>query len=510
MKNNTIFLLSFALALACFASDWPQFKRTANRQGCSLSEQIALPSKLCCWMDFGSPIKASATVVNGKAYVVSGRGLLARIDLATNSIDWRANLGGVNNESTPSVGNGKIYVGSTAGDFYVLDAATGEILKIYPANAAILASPLLFKNSVYFGSTDGMFHALDLDGNPKWTFQADSGIFYGAAADSDWIIFPSGLYTVYWLRDMQTRAESAYVHRSIKTLGSLTPCSEPVIWGGHVYLGFAGQENPGRFVGFDLDGSGVDTTLADRTVRTAFSVDTATGILFFGSSYWGLSSRGGFTNWGTMNPDWATPPSGAYGVNSSPAVIQNCVIFGEETGKIHFCKKDTVGRYPYADWNSMNLGGAYAIWSYSLPSGKAIEASPAVSDGKVVVGSMDGCLYGFWDGTEVTAPVIVDSLSTGSKNSAAVPGRWTLTAFPNPASAGMINLEIAGLKGKATIAIYNISGSLIKTLETQVKGAVQWDIRNGQGKAVPSGTYYAVVRNAGGKQVRTFTLQVVK
>ena len=42
------------------AGDWPQFKRSADRQGCDLSEQVALPAKLCCWFDFGSPIRASA------------------------------------------------------------------------------------------------------------------------------------------------------------------------------------------------------------------------------------------------------------------------------------------------------------------------------------------------------------------------------------------------------------------------------------------------------------------
>ncbi|HOX05176.1 MAG TPA: PQQ-binding-like beta-propeller repeat protein [Planctomycetota bacterium] len=391
--------LGLSFAAPASAGDWPQFKRSADRQGCDLTEQVALPAKLCSWFDFGSPIRASAAVVGGKAYAVSNRGLLARIDLAGNKVDWQRNLGGVNNESCPAVAGGKVYVGSTAGKFFVLDAETGAVLKEHAAGAPVLASPLLHKDAVYFGSTDGVFHALDLAGEPKWTFKvanktapgaaadASSLILLSAAAENDLIVFPAGLGHIYWLRDQGKKAEEAFVYRwpIVPNVGGNTAVGAPTIHGGSVYVGMTGQEEPGSLFKFPLTG-GDRKSVKVATVRTSPSVDSETGMLFFGSSTSGMWAMGG-------SGDWRVGPLS--GVNSSAAVVKNCVIFGDESGALNFCKK------------ARDPGGAQLLWSFTLPSGKAIEASPAVSGGKVVVGSLDGCLYGFWDGPEVKKPVKV-------------------------------------------------------------------------------------------------------
>jgi outer membrane protein assembly factor BamB len=176
-KDNIMKPLTIILFLSCcvFAS-WPQFKRTPDRQGCSLGEQVTLPANLCAWVDFGSPILASPAIVNNKAYAISSRGILARIDLATNSVDWYTTFSGVNNQSSPAVGNNKVYVGSTDGNFYVLDAAGGSVLKTVATGSPILVSPLLTSDGVYFGNFEGTFYALDLDGNVKWTFTSSKRI----------------------------------------------------------------------------------------------------------------------------------------------------------------------------------------------------------------------------------------------------------------------------------------------------------------------------------------------
>lgn len=509
MKTIIIIAIFAALALA----DWPQFKRTPDRQGCDVSENITLPSTLCCWVDFGSPIRAGAAIVNNKAYAISGRGLLARIDLATNTVDWHAALGGVNNEGTPAVGDGKVYVGSTAGKFFVIDAETGAILKEYVTGGAILASPLLFNNSVYFGSCDGVFHALDPDGNLKWTFQANRQIIHSAAGDpaTGWIVFTDGFSSMYWLTDGGTQAQLVREYTNPDSWNMITYVGAPMIWNSRVYVGKDGSEGGNyNIIAYNTVTDSVqDSAKGGQIVHGTPSVDTLIDFIAWPGSYDGLFSRLGPSGyWATTG--WGTAgfgvPGGSYpGVNSSPAITQTQVIFGSEEDGIHFFRKDSVG-YPHP--YRANISTGCQLWKYTPTGSKPVEAPPAVSDGKVVVGSFDGCLYGFWSGTEVTEPVIVDSLSTGLRKSVAMPGKWVLTAFPNPSTGNRVNLELAGLKEKASIAIYSVSGALVRLLP--VKGAIQWDLTDQCNRPVSSGAYYAVVRNAGGKQMRAFNLQVLR
>jgi hypothetical protein len=255
----------------------------------------------------------------------------------------------------------------------------------------------------------------------------------------------------------------------------------------------------------------VDTILTDltnqATVRVSMSVDTASTKLVIGASYSGVWTRGGATNWTTQGI-WYAPGNGVYGVNSSPAVTKNCVIFGEEKGVIRFCKKDSVGS-PYT---SVNLGySAHELWSYTLASGKAVEASPAVSNGKVVVGSLDGCLYGFWNGTQVTAPVRVDSGGSGiAKSAIALPGQWTLSVFPNPAAGNRVMIEMSGTAPGAVIAVHDISGALVAELKAGRAGKFPWDLKDLHGRSVAAGAYFAMVKGPGGSNMRSFNLQVLR
>jgi outer membrane protein assembly factor BamB len=381
-----------------FSGDWPQFKRTANRQGCDLTEQVALPSKLCCLFDFGSPIRASAAMSAGKAYVISGRGLLARLDLSKNAVDWQVSLGGINNESSPAVENGKVYVGTTAGKFYVLDADSGRVLTTYEAGGAVFASPLLFAGRVYFGSMNGTFHALDLDGNVKWTYTARNYVLHSAAAEDGQILFSDGGSRLYWLRDAGATGEvQRTYHYDPGHSGEFF--SSLMIWSNGVYSGMVDQETSGgrRLARFDFATGKFDKNImAGIVVSSCISVDTDAGFLFFGTAYSGLYGRGqgagtyGSKQWTTLDYNNAT--NGIPGVNSAPAVVGNGVIFGSEKGEVHFLEKYS----------------GKQLWSYKAASKKSFDAPVAVSNGKVLIGSLDGCLYGFWDGTEVTTPVKVD------------------------------------------------------------------------------------------------------
>lgn len=509
-------ILALSLTASLFSEDWPQFKRTPNRQGCSLTESVALPSKLCAWLDFGSPIHASPAVVDGKAYAISGKGLLARVDLAGNSVDWHISLGGVGNESSPSVFDGKVYVGSTAGYFYVLDAATGTVLNQYEAGSPVFASPLLLDSGVYFGTLDAKFHALDLDGNLKWTYQAKNNIIHSAASDSGCIVFCDGNKLLYRFRDLGGAYGVDYISHifnwSTTSPTSAAPpsgdpfISGPMIWNNGIFMGRGNQEygnGSHQLTRIDFTTGQFDVTAGPATgVFATPSVDTSTRLVYAGSNNAGLFAlRDGLGTW----PSWTTTgqyyeSTGVWGVNSSPAIISDCVLFGSEQGEVHFFKKDTM---PYG-----RQYGGVQLWSYKCASGKAFDASPAVSNGKVVIGSLDGCLYGFWDGIEAASPVVVDSQTTGISNrNLQSAGTWSLTVFPNPASGAGVTFSMDGLAPGGTISVYSVTGALVGRLG--LTGAVvKWDMKDIRGRLLPAGTYFARVSDRTGKTMRSFSIKV--
>ena len=506
MKSITwicCFILGASTVL--FASDWPQYKRTPDRQACNLAESITLPTTLCGWFDFGSPILASPAVVNGKAYVLSSRGLLACLDLDSNRVAWSRSLGGVSNECSPAVGSGKVYVGTTAGVFYVLDAADGAVLHSYNAGGAVFAAPLLMDNGVYFGSFGGVFHALDLDGNLKWTDTAMYKIMHAAAAYKGQIVYSDGDNNLIWLEDSGTYCKKIRVVHNAEannTTHSGFSCA-PMIWNDTVYTAYTEAEMLNMIALFDFN-TGVKSREFDflgtgGASRSGVSVDTASGMILVPSANAGMYVKP-WPNQGTMAV-WSSCPDGLYGVNTAPAVIGNCVIFGAEHNS------DTGGCAVYF----RNKANGSSLWSYRPASYRPFASSSAVSDGKAVIGCMDGCVYGFWNGTAVTSPTIVDTTgNTGvATRNASLPGTWTLSAFPNPATGGNVTLSSEGFQNGATLFVYDVAGRLQRRLPLDKK-EIQWDLKDNRGRALASGNYGAVVLDRKGKQTRTFTIQVVK
>jgi hypothetical protein len=506
MRKNiiTAYLLVLTLSTILQAGNWPQFKRTPNRQGCNLAESVALPSKLCSWFDFNSPIHASPAVVDGKAYAVASDGLLARIDLVANRVDWHVRIGGKGNMSSPAVGNGKVYTGNKAGIFFVIDATSGAILKQYNAGAAIMAEPLLLDSGVYFGSIDARFHALDLNGNLKWTYQAKNYIVRGAASQSDTIIFTDGNDLLYALRDMGSSSAIVYIKHSYDQATVSTDAAPPsidpflgtpMIWKNGIFIGRGNQEygaGAHRLTRYEFS-TGQFSVCSGPTsaVFTTPSVDTHTTLVYAGSNDQGLFAlRAGLGTW----PDWTTTgqyfdTTGIWGVNSSPAVIANCIVFGSEHGELHFFQKDTL---PYG----RGYGGVQ-YWSYKNATGKAFDASPAVSDERVVIGSLDGFLYGFWDGSEVSKPIKVDNSSTRISNTnTQAQGRWTLTVSPNPAQGLSVEFRLPSKTASSVLTVHDISGAIVARLRTGNHGIVSWNLMDTRGKRVSAGSYYVLVKGS--------------
>src|SRR3989339_62688 len=500
-----LLLYAFFFSLCAFGSDWPQFKRTSNRQGCNLNETVQLPSTLCLWVNFGSPVEASPIIANNKAYAISSQGILACVDLANAAILWHKPLSGIGNVSAPATENDTVWVATQSGMLYVIRGSDGTIINSFNTGSSILADLLLLPTGIYVGAINGIFYAFDRGGNLKWSHQADQAIVHAACEKEGQIVFTDGDQHAIWLAD-----SGASYHEirnvSIKTLGpSICSFMPPMIWNDTIFFAKGEVELLTDFTGvfkFGFNTGSMIGRITSSISRACLSVDTADGVLFIGSTRNGLFVLGAPRNWNTTDYYSDYPFDGIYGVNSSPAVIGNCVIFGSECGKINFFSKTS----------STTFGGT-SLWSYMPSSGKAISASPAVSNGRVVIGATDGCLYGFWNGTEVTEPTdISDSTSTrGDVSRIPAPGTWTLFVSPNPSATGNIVIAAQGIETGYAIVLYDVQGRIIK--EWRNNGPkmqrIVWNRSDAAGHTVPSGTYFAVMKNRSGMKVQKFKIVIM-
>src|SRR5271154_3586082 len=86
-------------------------------------------------------------------------------------VKWKFHTGG-KVFSSPAIAAGIAYVGSSDGNLYAVDLASGTQKWKFAAHSRVSSSPAVAGGVVYFGALDGNLHALDaIDGQLKWKFQ---------------------------------------------------------------------------------------------------------------------------------------------------------------------------------------------------------------------------------------------------------------------------------------------------------------------------------------------------
>src|SRR5690606_35074596 len=153
------------------AVDWPQFKQNAARTGDQPTAELQLPLTQSLAVQFPAPIYASPAVVAGRVCIQDALGRVARVEAATNQVRRVTSLGGFNNMSSPAVSQGRVYIGSTTGYLYVLDADSGKILARVEAAGGVTAAPAITPRGIYFSTLDGALNKINRDGNLVWTHQ---------------------------------------------------------------------------------------------------------------------------------------------------------------------------------------------------------------------------------------------------------------------------------------------------------------------------------------------------
>jgi outer membrane protein assembly factor BamB len=338
------------------------------------------------------PVTSTPAVAGGTVYFVSSAGSLVALDASNGQPRWvaateyerRFEARGLHGyaptaqtiadawdvwTSSPAISGGKVYYGSGDGNVYAVDAASGVLLWKFPTGNVVHGSPAVSRGTVYVGSWDGYVYALDADsGQQKWAFKGgEDPVMHNQVGFQSSPTVVDG--TVYiGSRDAHVYALDALTGRKkwdYPTSKSWVNTS-PAVANGLVY---AATSDSSRFMALDA-----------RSGRLRFNID-----------------------------------AGAY-VFSSPALAGGLAYFGAHNGRVYAvdaangalawefvtegARKDPLGLLtPEGRLNRAAFAPVFGdfqdmyIDAYRFTTVGAVMSSPAVADGVVVVGSMDGNVY---------------------------------------------------------------------------------------------------------------------
>jgi outer membrane protein assembly factor BamB len=208
-------------------------------------------------------------------------------------------------ETNPLVINNIIYAGSRDGNFYALDAYSGELIWKYETEGPILFSAAYKDGTVYFASNDGYAYALDTTNNGSLIWK--SGNFPGAGFHSYWpvvytekttqkdyVIFTGGenyLHSVLSVTGEETQA--LFENIPVGELIGPTSTAIPGNWAEGTIVMNAGkitdyyEERPDRRTVFVLDAdTGVEFTFdSDSDGKLEYAPYTWSGVTHSGNKY---------------------------------------------------------------------------------------------------------------------------------------------------------------------------------------------------------------------------------
>jgi outer membrane protein assembly factor BamB len=154
---------------------------------CALS---AATGKVIGAIGLGEAVQGSPVIDGNVAFVAlsSSQHSITAFDLITGKPRWSKNYGDV--EVTPCILNGRIFFGTTAGTFFCIERATGDMRWKFelPENRTykgIRSSPAADSGVIVFGADDGNVYALDSEtGARRWTFVTGTPVAAAPMIDS--------------------------------------------------------------------------------------------------------------------------------------------------------------------------------------------------------------------------------------------------------------------------------------------------------------------------------------
>jgi outer membrane protein assembly factor BamB len=258
------------------SDDWPTFARTVGHTA-SASGALTPPLKLAWTQDIAAGMgNGSPVVVDSIVFVGTLRGELCALSVSTgkqigsislgeaiqgspvidgnvvfvplsNSVQsitafdlfegkprWKKNYGDV--EVTPCLSRQKIFFGNTAGTFFSIERATGDVRWKFelPDNTTykgIRSSPAADSGTIVFGADDGRVYALDAEtGARRWTFDTGGPVVASPLIVAG-IVFVGNRLGTFFALDLSSGRPAWQSHTGAPIYANGVPAGDVVIVG---------------------------------------------------------------------------------------------------------------------------------------------------------------------------------------------------------------------------------------------------------------------------------------
>jgi outer membrane protein assembly factor BamB len=341
--------------------DWPLFRGNPHQTGVAVS---TLPAKLEVLWTFSTKdaIEGTPAIADGVVFVGSFDKYLHAIDLITGKEKWRYEVGEV---KTPvAVRDGKVYVGNLDGVLYAIDAAKGtKVWTFTTPNQMEISSGVSFaKAKLFFGCADESLYCLSDTGKKLWTFRVQGGPVMATPAIAQNRTFVAGCDSTLHVLDATEGKELASVD-----LGGQIGATAAVV-GDNLYVGTMS----GTVLGVDWKQAKVAWTFEKESRQPFYSSPAVTEKLVV------IGCRDKHVralDRSTGKEIWDFPATAQ--VDCSPVVVGNRVVVGakDRTGSLYV----------------LDLANGRQLSKTELDG--AILGSPAVADGRLVIGTEKGTVY---------------------------------------------------------------------------------------------------------------------
>jgi outer membrane protein assembly factor BamB len=346
---------------------WPIFRGDSRLSGMAADE---LPEELSLLWSFQTEswIISSPVMGFGRVYIGSSDGKVYSLSLIDGSKVWEFDTGD-DIEASPLLLDGAIYVGNLSGEFFSLDAHTGQVRWKYKCQNSIYGSANWVRNPnnkkllILVGSYDNRLYCFEAaTGKLNWSYETDNYINGTPATDGVHAVF-GGCDELLHILSISDGTKAGEVWA-----GSYIPGSAAFVEN-RAYLGH--YDN--KLVCIDTDEKKIVWEYEDKDHPDAFFSSPAVGkdrVL--------IGSRDGYlhcVNRKNGEKIWAWQSRDD--IDSSPVISGNKVVVASMDGRLYV----------------VDLKDGKKIWSYEI--GAAIFGCPAVAGGFIVIGADDGWVYAF-------------------------------------------------------------------------------------------------------------------
>jgi outer membrane protein assembly factor BamB len=465
MRLRVLRVLSLALLVAAVpavavAEDWPSFHHDQWHTGVSGETTIGAANAASLAIQWqantGQATNTSPAVVNnatlGKRLVYQGdkSGTLTAFDAGTGERVWSHRTAGALS-SSPAVRGNVVYVGSDDHRLYAINATTGARICAFDTGGVVNSSPvvantsagvLVFVGDSGFGGSNDGGHVWAINGvdpnaagdcTQRWVFDAfgsppgsqpEAGswsppaytvdrtgrplvVIGSSSSDNAVYAFHALTGAVIW----RFQTENLFPDADVGTGPAISPPGVNELVNGAAYV--IGKN--GILYGLNLSTGAKLWEFRIRDDAPGSGSTRSSPALAGDRLYLGYGAGVYAINAVTGAKVWRVQDDSAVEVISSPAVAgpagDRVLFAGDVAGKVYAFRA---------------LDGA-KLWSYA--TGDFIFSSPAVSGGRVFIGSGDGFLYAFGLGGGIS-----------TKPSSAIVSPANGSSLPNPAG----NLAVSG------------------------------------------------------------------